>query len=94
MILESEKVLQVIAQEVKTSVSGMMTRISDDREITKTPIIFALENNLNENFVKVLVGGAKTEDIVDLVLYSRSNSSADTFVDIDDNPRKKIRLDH
>ena len=88
-ILATENVLQVIEQKVKDSVSKMMIRTFDDREITKTPIIFALEKNLNENLIKVLVGGAKTQDIVDLVLYSKSVVS--TYED--SNPRKKRRLD-
>ena len=44
--------------------------------------------------IKILVAGAKTEDIVDLVLYSRSYSSVVTSEDVDCNPRKKLKLYH
>ena len=90
-ILTTDDILQVVVQEIKVTVSKMMIRTSDDREITKTPIIFALEKILNENIIKVLVAAAKTQDIVDLVLYSKSVVS--TFEAEDSNPRKKRRLD-
>ena len=89
-ILTTENVLRVIVQKVKDTVSKLMIRTSDDREITKTPIIFALEKNLNENLIKVLVAGAKTQDIVDLVLYSTSVVSICSYED--SNPSKKRRL--
>ena len=73
-----------------------MMRKSDDREITKTPLISALENDLEEIIVKVLIVAAKAQDIVDLVLYSRSFlPSSDTSFEMDcENPRKKIKLDY
>ena len=89
-ILTTENVLRVIVQKVKDTVSKLMIRTSDDREITKTPIIFALEKNLNENLIKVLVAGAKTQDIVDLVLYSKSVVPICSYED--SNPSKKRRL--
>ena len=33
-------------------------------------LIFALQNNVNDCFVKLLVSGATTQDILDLVIYS------------------------
>ena len=57
-------------------------------------MIFALENDLEEHFVKILVAGAGNQDIVDLILYSGLYSPALTFVDVKSNPRKKIKLDH
>ena len=83
------------ANRVKSSISQMM-RNSDDREVTKTPLIFALENGLEEIIVKVLIIAAKAQDIVDLVLYSRSFlPSLITTPEMDcENPRKKIKLDY
>ena len=57
------------------------------REVTMTPLIFALENNLNKNIIKILVSGATTQEIVDLVLYSRSSISKD------ENESKRLKLD-
>ena len=81
--------------EVKSSISEMI-RKSDDREITKTPLIFALENDLEEIIIKILIVAAKAQDIVDLVLYSRSflPLSVTSFKMDCENPRKKIKLDH
>ena len=84
-----------IVKEIKSSVSEMI-RKSDDREVTKTPLIFALENDLEEIIIKILIVAAKAQDIVDLVLYSRSflpSSVASLELDCE-NPRKKIKLNH
>ena len=82
-------------KEIQSSVSEMI-RKSDDREVTKTPLIFALENDLEEIIIKILIVAAKAQDIVDLVLYSRSflQSSVTSFEMDCENPRKKIKLDH
>ena len=58
-------------KELKIYVSKLMTKRFDDKESTKTPVIFALENDLSDHIVKILVAGANTQDIVDLVLYSQ-----------------------
>ena len=95
MILRKKQVFEAVVDEVKSTVSQKMTRKFADREITKTPLIFALENDLEEHFIKVLIAGAKTQDIVDLVLHSVSCSpTAVISVDREYNPRKKIKLDN
>ena len=54
-ILAKNKVaLKIVVGEFKSFISKMMIRKSDDREITKTPLIFALENNLDEHIFKIL----------------------------------------
>ena len=72
-----------------------MMRKSDDREVTKTPLIFALENDLEEIVIKILFAAAKAQDIVNLVFYSiLFLPSSVTSLEIDcGNPRKKIKLD-
>ena len=88
--LSSQKVLARAIKECKSYVSKMMSRKSTDREVTKTPLIFALENSLNKNIVKILVSGATSQEIVDLVLYSRFSISK-TFMD--GNESKRLKLD-
>ena len=93
IILRNKELFKIVFKDVKDHVSKLMTKNVGNREITKTPVIFALENDLEEHFVKILVAGARTQDIVDLVLYSGLHSPTVTFVDEESNPSKKIKLD-
>ena len=70
VILGNKKLFREVLKEAKSYVSKLMTKKYGDSEVTKTPVIFALENNLREHIVKFLVAGSSTQDIVDLVLYS------------------------
>ena len=88
--LENYDVLQRAVRTCKSFVSEMMLRKSIDREITKTPLIFALENNLNKNIIKILISGATSQEIVDLVLSSCSSTSSTSM---DGNQRKRLKLD-
>ena len=94
LILRNEELFCIVFKSVKSHVSKLMTKKFGDGEITKTPVIFALENDLEEHIVKILVAGARTQDIVDLVLYSGLYSPTVTFVNEETNPSKKIKLDH
>ena len=88
--LRSKKVLKRAIKVCKSYVSKLMSRKSADGEVTKTSLIFALENNLSKNIVKILFSSATSPEIVDLVLYSRSSKSK-TF--IDGNESKRLKLD-
>ena len=73
LVLRNEELLLALLKELKIYVSKLMTKRFDDIEVTNTPMIFALENDLSDHIVKILVAGASTQDIVDLVLYSSSS---------------------
>ena len=94
IILRNKELFKIVFKDVKAHVSKQMTKKVGDREITKTPVIFALENDLEEHIVKILVAGAETQHIVDQFLYTGLYSPAFPFVDVDSNPRKKIKLGH
>ena len=53
-----------------------MERSCDD--ITLTPLIFALEKNLREDLITILIMGAKSTDIVDLVLCWKRSTEIET----------------
>ena len=56
---------------------------------TLTLIKFALQKNLSKNVIQILFSGAKTQDIVDLVIHAKSSTDQADF----GNRRKKIKLD-
>ena len=68
--------LHKIVKECKLFVSNMMERSCDD--ITLTPLIFALKKNLREDLITILIMGAKSTDIVDLVLCWKRSTEIET----------------
>ena len=65
-----QKIHERAVDECKKYVSKMIYSDVNKEGNNISLLIFALQNNVNDCFVKLLVSGATTQDILDLVIYS------------------------
>ena len=73
-MLKLMRIHNVAVKECKLYVSKMMFRDDDEVETNISQLMFALQTNLSDQIINLLVSGATTQDIVDLVLLARLKS--------------------
>ena len=94
VVMRNRQLFLVVYNDIKTHVSKLMNSKFYVTEITKTPIIFALENNLEDHIIQILLNGAKSHDIVDLILYSKLYTPRIKLHNLQFNQNKKIKLEN